>query len=118
MSILSQTETIDQIKQACFIRYQADTPPAKLNDRESFNVIKEEVTPQFQLLEQWEDELLTDIKTEALSIHPSLVQSTRENMELIIMHSFYHDTDIKRFNELVKAVDVVLDMVRKVYQHD
>jgi len=115
MSILSQTETIDQIKQACFIRYQQETPQAKLNDREAFNVIKREVTPQFQLLEQWEDALLTDIKTHALSIHPSLVQSTRENMELIIMHSFYHDTDVKRFNELVKSVDVVIDMVRKVY---
>jgi hypothetical protein len=118
MSILTQTETIDQIKQACFIRYQQDTPPAKLNDREEFNVIKAEVTPHFQLLEQWESELLSDIKTYALSIHPSLVQSTRENMELIIMHSFYHDTNVKRFNELVKSVDVVLDLVRKVYQHD
>ncbi|GEM04281.1 hypothetical protein HMI01_12690 [Halolactibacillus miurensis] len=118
MSVLSQTETIDQIKQACFIRYQTDKLPAKLNDREAFNVIKEEVTPQFQLMEQWEDQLLSDIKTHALSIHPSLVQSTRENMELIIMHSFYHDTDEKRFHELVKSVDVVLDMVRRVYQHD
>ncbi|MGM0522781.1 MAG: DUF1798 family protein [Bacillota bacterium] len=118
MSILSQTETIDQIKQACFIRYQQDKTPAKLNDRESFSMIKEEVTPQFQLLEQWEEELLTDIKSHALSIHPSLVQSTRENMELIIMHSFYHDTDVKRFNELVKSVDVVIDMVGKVYRND
>ncbi|GEM01434.1 protein of unknown function [Halolactibacillus halophilus] len=115
MTILSQTETIDRIKQTCFIRYQKKTPPAQLNDREAFNVIKQEVTPQFQLLEQWEDTLLTDIQTHTLSIHPTLVQSTRENMELIIMHSFYHDADIKRFNELVKSVDVVLDMVRKVY---
>lgn len=118
MTVLSQTETIDQIKRTCLIRYTNGASPAKLNDREAFHVIKEEVTPQFQLMEQWEDELLTDIKTHTLSIHPSLVQSTRENMELIIMHSFYHDTDVKRFNELVKSVDVVLDMVRKVYRND
>lgn len=118
MSVLSQTKTIDQIKQACFSRYNEKEASVKLNDREAFKHIQKEVTPHFFLLEEWEKTILSDIRARALPIHPSLIQSTRENMELIIMHSFYHDTTDARFNELVKSVDVVFDMVIRVYQHD
>lgn len=109
---------MDQIKQACFSRYNDKGTSVRLNDREAFKHIQKEVTPHFFLFEEWEKAILHDIRSHALPLHPSLIQSTRENMELIIMHSFYHDTTDARFNELVKSVDVVFDMVLREYQHD
>lgn len=109
---------MDQIKQTCFSRYNDKGTSVRLNDREAFKHIQKEVTPHFFLFEEWEKAILHDIRAHALPLHPSLIQSTRENMELIIMHSFYHDTTDARFNELVKSVDVVFDMVLRAYQHD
>lgn len=92
-------------------RYEENKPPENKKDREFFLMVKEYTAPIYKLLEEWEEETLAVVKERKVNVHPHQVTSTRENMELLIMHSFYIDAKRKRYMELNHSVHYVLDQL-------
>ncbi|WP_194841410.1 DUF1798 family protein [Salinibacillus xinjiangensis] len=99
----------DQILNNGLERYnQGDAVDKK--DREGFERVKRETKHVFKLIDQWEDEVMENIHR--LDIFPNQVQNTKENMELLLLHSYYIDVRRKRFMELYHSIDYVLKLIK------
>ncbi|GGB33154.1 DUF1798 family protein [Virgibacillus dakarensis] len=113
MELKEQTETLkkylDQLKE----QYEHNDPPKDKRDKEFFSYVKETTSPIYKLVEDWEENALTAIKQRKANVHPQQVQSTRENLELLLMHSFYIDVKRKRYMELNHSIHYVLDQLQR-----
>ncbi|UOR12496.1 YppE family protein [Halobacillus amylolyticus] len=85
--------------------------PVNKKDFNFFHKVKEETSPMFNLNNQWLDEAEEFVKNRGVSVHPNQVKSTHENMEMLILHSYYLDVEKKRFKELHQSSHYVLDMI-------
>lgn len=92
-------------------RFLTSAPPEDRKDRDYFQMVKEETVPVYQLIAQWEEDALSIVKERKANVHPNQVVSTRENMELLLMHSFYMDTRKKRYMELYRSILYVFDLL-------
>ncbi|WP_113866275.1 DUF1798 family protein [Paraliobacillus ryukyuensis] len=90
--------------------YQQEKPEYR-RDPEFFNLVKEETLPVFQLAEKWSEETAKKVKERELRIHPQQVASTKENVELLLMHSYYIDVKETRYMNLYNSVQYVLDII-------
>jgi hypothetical protein len=93
------------ILDAGLARYENGDPVDK-KDREAFENIREITQPIFKVIDTWEELTLATIHE--LPVMPNQVQNTKDNMELLLLHSFYHDVKRKRFMELYHSIDYVL----------
>ncbi|CQR46656.1 hypothetical protein BN1058_00928 [Paraliobacillus sp. PM-2] len=100
-------ETLNQLKDNYF---HQDKPENK-RDLTFFTYVKEATGPVFQLVEQWEVHTAEEVKKRTLRIHPQQVVSTRENVELLLMHSYYIDVKENRYMNLYNSVMYVLDII-------
>ncbi|SDQ55359.1 protein of unknown function [Virgibacillus subterraneus] len=100
-------EHVDKLR----VRYEQNNPPENKKDKQFFLMVKEYTAPIYVLLEEWEKNTLQVVKDRKVNIHPQQVTSTRENMELLLMHSFYIDAKRKRYMELNHSVLYVLDQL-------
>ncbi|MFG6148729.1 DUF1798 family protein [Halobacillus sp. B23F22_1] len=100
-------ELIDQ-RHETFLRSEG---PIDKKDHAFFNKVKEETKPMFELTQDWLKEAELFVKNRGVSVHPNQVKSTHENIEMLILHSYYLDVDKKRFKELHQSSHYVLDMV-------
>ncbi|MBO8154994.1 MAG: DUF1798 family protein [Bacillaceae bacterium] len=91
-------------------RYEQSVP-ADRNDREAFVNIKQETEPVFQLIENWETAVSHLI--DELPIYPNQAANTKDNMELFLMHSYYHDVPKKRFMELYHSILYVFNQIKE-----
>lgn len=92
-------------------RYDNNTPPENKRDKEFFQFVKETTAPMYKLIDEWEEAALEAVKARQVDIHPQQVQSTRENMELLLMNSFYVDVKRKRYMELNQSIHYVFDQL-------
>lgn len=92
-------------------RFQNSEPPEDRKDRDYFQRVKEETTPVYQFIAEWEEKALIVVKERKANVHPNQVVSTRENMELLLMHSYYMDTRKKRYMELYRSILYVFDLL-------
>ncbi|WP_306291525.1 DUF1798 family protein [Paraliobacillus ryukyuensis] len=90
--------------------YQQEKPEYR-RDPDFFNHVKEETLPVFQLAEKWSEETAKKVKERELRIHPQQVASTKENVELLLMHSYYIDVKETRYMNLYNSVQYVLDII-------
>lgn len=93
------------------IQYEKNTAPENKKDKAYFEYVKKETTPIFDRLEKWEKEALTMTKERKINVHPQQIASTKENMELLLMHSFYMDVRRKRYMELYKSIRFIFDQI-------
>ncbi|NBJ71475.1 MULTISPECIES: DUF1798 family protein [Clostridia] len=111
MDIQQQTnilkEHLDHLKQ----KFEQNDPPENRKDRALFQKVKEKTTPIYQLLEKWEEESLQLIRERKVNVHPHQIVSTKENMELLLMHSYYIDVRRKRYMELNHSVQYIFDQL-------
>ena len=110
--LLQLTNQLQQASQCLRERFLNNQPPENIKDRNFFEMVKKETEPLFELIEKWEEEALATIKKRELLLHPQQIESTRENFELIIMHSYYIDVKSKRYMELQQAIDYVLELIK------
>lgn len=111
MKLSEQTEKLNQYLETLRERFEKGEAPSDRKDREFFNMVKEETTPVYSLLESWETDALAVVKERKASVHPNQIQSTRENMELLLMHSYYLDARRKRYMELYTSIRYVFDLL-------
>lgn len=92
-------------------RFLQTDGPVDRNNRDFFEHVKEKTKPMFEVNHQWMEEAEQFVKNRESSVHPNQVKSTHENIEMIILHSYYLDVDRKRFKELYQSSHYVLDMI-------
>lgn len=119
MSDLKQvTETLKSSLIRLKERYEQSSPPKNRKDRDFFNMVKQETDPLYQLLDEWEDIALASVKERKVGIHPQQVVSTKENMELLLMHSYFIDTRHTRYMDLYQSVLFIFDQVLSEIKSD
>ncbi|MFS0672640.1 DUF1798 family protein [Ornithinibacillus sp. 179-J 7C1 HS] len=91
--------------------FEQNNPPEDRKDKVFFEMVKKETLPIYELLGKWEELALEIIKESKISVHPNQVVSTRENMELLLMHSYYVDVRRRRYMELHQSVMYVFDQL-------
>ena len=92
-------------------RYFSHEKPENKRDRDFFTFVKEQTTPKYKVIKQWEKEALEHVKQRSIQVHPQQIVSTSENLELLLMHSYYIDARKKRYMELYKSVHYVFDLI-------
>jgi len=111
MELKEQTTLLKEHLARLKNKFEENAPPENTKDRDFFLKVKEETLPVYDLLEEWEAAALDTVKTRKASIHPQQITSTKENMELLLMHSYYIDTRRKRYIELHNSILYVLDLL-------
>lgn len=116
MELKFQTELLkkhlDQLKDI----YEANEPPESVNDKHFFLQMKESTAPIYDLLEKWEEQALEFVKTRKVNVHPHQILSTKENIELLILHSYYVDIRRKRYMELNHSSHYIFDQLLRDLQ--
>lgn len=91
--------------------FEHTDPPENMKDREFFEFVKDETTPIYDLSKSWEELALEAVKSRKVKVHPNQVTSTKENLELLLMHSYYHDVRQRRYMELYKSIIYVCNQI-------
>ncbi|WP_099158324.1 DUF1798 family protein [Virgibacillus ndiopensis] len=111
MDLKEQTEELKRELNLLKDRFENNEPPENKRDKTFFLNVKEYTAPIYRLLEVWEEATLKTVKERKVNLHPHQVTSTRENMELLLMHSFYIDVKRKRYMELNHSVHFIFDQL-------
>ncbi|AXI09321.1 DUF1798 family protein [Oceanobacillus sp. 143] len=111
MELLKQTETLREHLDYLRGQFEHATPPENVKDRSFFEKVKEETTPIYDLIANWEENALQKVKEQKVTVHPQQITSTKENMELLLMHSYYKDARRKRYMELYNSVIYIYDQI-------
>lgn len=93
-------------------RYLTHEKPANRRDPDFFTYVKEQTKLTFDLIHKWHEEASKFVKNREVMVHPQQIQSTEENLHLILMHSYYIDTPRKRYMELYKSILYVFDLLK------
>ncbi|MGF7014889.1 DUF1798 family protein [Ornithinibacillus bavariensis] len=96
--------------------FEENNPPEDRRDKEFFVMVKKKTSPIYDLLEIWQELALKFIKENKISVHPNQIVSTKENMELLLMHSYYIDVRRRRYMELNQSVLYVLDQLLRAIE--
>ncbi|GAB3066244.1 DUF1798 family protein [Virgibacillus ainsalahensis] len=111
MTLKEQTEQLKTNLNRLMKRYENNPPPEDKKDIKFFSLVKEDTTPIYERLEKWEEDALSVVKARKVNVHPQQITSTRENMELLMMHSYYHDVKRKRYMELNHSIHYIFDQL-------
>lgn len=111
MELTKQTEQLIQHLHYLKDKYENDSPPDNKNDRQYFIKVKEKTIPVYELLEKWEEAALKVVRERLVNVHPHQITSTKENMELLLMHSYYVDVRRKRYMELNHSILYIFDQL-------
>ena len=111
MSLLILTKLLNDHLEQLKILYSTNKQPENSRDKQFFLEVKDKTGPIFELLNQWEEEALVQGKKRNITLYPQQITSTKENMGLILMHSYYHDVRKRRYMELNQSIQYVFDQV-------
>jgi hypothetical protein len=111
MLLKNQTEQLKQYLTNLLDIYEANEPPTDRRDKPFFLKVKEDTLPIYNLLGTWEENALNIIRERKVDVHPHQITSTKENMELLLMHSYYIDVKRKRYMELHNSIHYIFDQL-------
>ena len=111
MELKKHTEKLKQHMNYLKDKFERNEPPKERKDKHFFQMVKKETLPIYELLALWETEALKAVKERKVNVHPHQVSSTRENMELLLMHSYYIDVRRKRYMELNNSIHYIFDQL-------
>ncbi|MBY7143521.1 DUF1798 family protein [Virgibacillus sp. NKC19-3] len=111
MELKEQTKTLKIHLNNLKDQYENNPPPENKKDRQLFQKVKKETSPIYELLATWEENALKLIKERKINMHPQQITSTLENMELLLMHSYYIDVKRKRYMELHHSIHYIFDQL-------
>ncbi|MBM7569866.1 DUF1798 family protein [Aquibacillus albus] len=111
MNLTKTTRDLKRILEELKAHYLENEKPEDKRDKAFFEFVKHKTTPVYERLKKWEDEALEFVKNREVHVHPQQIASTKENMELLLLHSYYIDVKRKRYMELNQSVHYVLDIL-------
>ncbi len=92
--------------------YLTHERPENKRDPDFFAFVKENTEPVFETVDQWYGEALNFVKDRDVHVHPQQIESTEENIKLLLLHSYYVDVKRKRYMELHQSVIYVFDLLK------
>ncbi|WP_053219446.1 DUF1798 family protein [Virgibacillus senegalensis] len=92
-------------------RFETNEKPEDRRDKQFFLFVKEETTPFFEMVKEWEEKALQFVKNKEVTVHPQQVASTSDNLQIILMNSYYIDTPKTRYMEMYQSIVFVLDQL-------
>lgn len=110
--LIKLTNELQHASQLLKDKFLTNEPPENVRDSDFFQKVKSETEPLFVLAKEWEKQALDAVKQRKIHVHPQQVEATRENFELILLHSYYIDVKRQRYMELIQAIDYVCDQVK------
>ena len=111
MNLKANTNKLKRLIDERHQRFLNTEGPVEKKSYDFFNQVKKETDPMFRLTNEWVKEAEAFVKDRKTNVHPNQVKSTHENIEMIILHSYFLDVHRKRFKELYQSSHYVLDMV-------
>jgi len=111
MQLKLQTKQLKKYLDILKHKFEENNPPEHISDKDFFLKMKEETAPIYALLEEWEEEALTFVKNRLVNVHPQQIISTKENIELIILHSYYIDARKRRYMELNQSSHYIFNQI-------
>ncbi|WP_082234026.1 DUF1798 family protein [Halobacillus massiliensis] len=111
MNVIELTHELKQLIDERHEKYMTTEGPVDKKDHDFFNRVKLETQSMFELTEKWRKAAEVYVKDRNVRVHPNQVSSTHENVEMLILHSYYLDVEKKRFKELHQSSHYVLDMI-------
>lgn len=82
-------------------------------NREFFEYVKNDSELLFELIEKWSEQTTSLIENNNISVYQDQVNATKENFEMIILHSYYADIRKRRYVEMNKSCLYVFDRLIK-----
>lgn len=99
--IIVKTDALMQAAEAAKERFVEGEKPAK--ERAFFMQVKEETDPIFNILDEWAALAMTLSEVNDIALYPQQIEATKENMQSLLLHSYYKDTRKRRFMEIYKS---------------
>src|SRR5690625_219055 len=104
--------TKDLISRLDYLQTLFDDKTRDINHSEPyFRFVKEDSQEVFKTLNQWEKLVLDAIDSGSISIPQQLIESTIDNMNAFIMHSYYQDIRRRKYIEMKKSCLYVFHLV-------
>jgi hypothetical protein len=116
MELIDYTNQLKVYLQQLKDIFEENNPPEDRKDKDFFIMVKQKTSPIYELLAKWEELALQVIKETKISVHPNQIVSTKENMELLLMHSYYIDVRRRRYMELNQSVLYVFDQLLRALE--
>ncbi|WP_163537623.1 DUF1798 family protein [Gracilibacillus sp. YIM 98692] len=107
-SINKLTNSLEYLKKY----YLEHEKPENKKDPEFFQFVREQTEPIFEIIDQWYEAAISFVQNRNVYVHPQQIESTAENLKLILLHSYYIDVRRKRYMELYKSVLYVFDLLK------
>ncbi|PAD39484.1 hypothetical protein CHH53_06050 [Terribacillus sp. 7520-G] len=92
-------------------RFLTEEPPSDKHDRAFFDLVKRETEPMYELLQKWHHSAADFVQQRDVSVHPQQIQSTEENVHLIILHSYYIDIRSERYMDYHQSIGYVIQLL-------
>ncbi|MFP7253106.1 DUF1798 family protein [Terribacillus goriensis] len=92
-------------------RFLTHEPPSEKHDKAFFEMVKKETEPMYLLLRKWHQAAEEFVQQREVSVHPQQVQSTEENVHLIILHSYYIDIKSERYMDYHQSIGYVIQLL-------
>jgi hypothetical protein len=94
-------------------RFLTHEPPSDKKDKEFFERVKRETKPMYDLLLQWNEAAAAFVQQREVNVHPQQIQSTEENIHLIILHSYYIDIRSERYMDYHHSIGYVIQLLNE-----
>src|SRR5690625_1193451 len=82
-------------------------------DRSYFEFVKQDSKQLFQLIDMWYDKALHIVNNYDISVYDVQIKTTKENFEMIVLHSYYGDVRRRRYVEMNRSCIYVFDQLMK-----
>jgi len=110
--IKHQTEELIAWMKKLKERFEANNPPEHMSDHTFFQQMKKETEPLFHLLNDWEKEVIAYIKNNHdINVYFPQIVATKENVEVLILHSYYVDIRRRLYMERYKSSLLIFEKI-------
>jgi len=96
---------LDELK----LKFEQNEKPA--TNKEFFLQMKKETNPIFNLLEYWEKTAFHFVQNESSLLGKEQIAATKENMESLILHSYYIDVRKRRYFDMYRSCHYIFNQL-------
>lgn len=89
--------------------FETNKKPENINDQHFFKTVKDETQEIFKLLVSWEVAAKDFVERKSTKVFSPQITATKENIEVLILHSYYKDLRKRLYMERYHSVLYVLE---------
>src|SRR5690625_1933742 len=117
MSLYAKTISLQKYLYELQNRFETNKPPRLMDDRSFFYEMKKETKPIYKLLKEWKHKKLNYIANNKSRLFPQQIAATIDNIEMIILHSYYIDIRRRFYMEYFNSTIYILEQLLAELSH-